>query len=81
MTYPVRTSTGKIQYGHTVHFSCDVGHTIDMGGFGCTHAVDRFLVQVVSSCFPLKYTLPSAGLSSCACHSLVVTTGGLFIEQ
>ena len=31
VTYAVRNGTGKIQFGHTVHYSCDVGHTIDKG--------------------------------------------------
>ena len=28
---PVRNSTGKIQFGHTVHYSCDVGHPTEKG--------------------------------------------------
>ena len=31
VTYAGRNGTGKLQFGHTVHYSCEVGHTIEKG--------------------------------------------------
>ena len=64
MQHALRNNTGKIPYGDTVHFSCDVGHTIEDGmldaptlwtvscdadgAFGAGHTAN-----------PVKFTAPS----------------------
>ena len=39
----VRNDTGKIPHGHTVRYSCDVGHTIEDGVLDAPTPVDRQL--------------------------------------
>ena len=34
--YALRNDTGKIPYGHMVHYSCDAGHTIEEGVLDAT---------------------------------------------
>eukprot|EP00450_Noctiluca_scintillans_P001620 CAMPEP_0194485878 /NCGR_PEP_ID=MMETSP0253-20130528/6727_1 /TAXON_ID=2966 /ORGANISM="Noctiluca scintillans" /LENGTH=1972 /DNA_ID=CAMNT_0039325899 /DNA_START=10 /DNA_END=5925 /DNA_ORIENTATION=+ len=66
--YAFRNDTGKIPYGHMVHYSCDVGYTIEEG---VSDAPTQWTVScdaggafgAVSSCHPLKCTVPSVANS------------------